>query len=198
MSEYLSTAEKKTIFFLGIFGVIGLVLMLINNTTNASDEKITVSHAKVEKQAETIIVHVEGAVKKPGVYQLEKGDRLMDLMHLAGLREDADRTRINLARKLRDEEKVMVFSTKDKENASFLNSTQFQASVFALGPQQIDINRARISELEALPGIGPKLAASIVQFREKNGSFKSPVDLMSVPGIGQKRYEALRDQIVVW
>ena len=198
MSEYLSTAEKKTIFFLGLFGVIGLVLMLINNTTNASDEKITVSHAKVEKQAETIIVHVEGAVKKPGVYQLEKGDRLIDLMHLAGLREDADRTRINLARKLRDEEKVMVFSTKDKENASFLNSTQFQASVFALGPQQIDINRAWLSELETLPGIGPKLAASIVQFREKHGSFKSPDDLMSVPGIGQKRYEALRDQIIVW
>ncbi|HSE41443.1 MAG TPA: helix-hairpin-helix domain-containing protein [Acidobacteriota bacterium] len=61
----------------------------------------------------------------------------------------------------------------------------------------VNINTATQSELESLPGIGPSLAKKIIEFRQKNGGFKNPSDLMAVQGIGEKKFEQLKSLISV-
>lgn len=63
--------------------------------------------------------------------------------------------------------------------------------------EKVDVNKAEALELQSLPGIGPALAERIIQHREKNGPFKRPEDLMNVPGIGEKKFETLKDKITV-
>jgi len=79
-----------------------------------------------------------------------------------------------------------------------LNHMAFaQAAASKEAGKQVNINTANQAELESLPGIGPSLAKKIMDFRQKNGQFKSPSDLMAVPGIGEKKFEQLKNLITV-
>lgn len=116
-------------------------------------------------------VCVGGAVMSPGWYPLEEGDSIGDVISMAGgVTSDADPTRV----------KLYVFESGD-----------------VVEPQQISINRAEDWLLEALPGIGPALAQSIIQYREQHGPFVMIEELMMVPGIGEAKYDGLKDLITV-
>jgi competence protein ComEA len=79
-----------------------------------------------------------------------------------------------------------------------LNQFAFaQTAAKETGKSPVNINTAGQSELERLPGIGPSLAKKILDFRQKNGPFKSPNDLMAVTGIGEKKFEQLKNMITV-
>jgi len=143
------------------------------------------------EEAHEIMVHISGQVYNPGVVVLESGARLIDAVNLAGgLKKDADIDKINLAKKLSDEEKIYI----PKIGEEYVEVTESGGSKDSSG--KIDINTCSKEELLALPGIGEVLADRIIDYREKS-KFKSIEDIMNVSGIGKGRFEDIKDLIIV-
>ena len=147
-----------------------------------------------------LYVHVVGEVKTPGLYVLDSGARLVDLIALAGgFTRQADQGSVNLARTLTDGEQVFVLNRAAMGSAnagvSSLNSSTGQIS--ALPGGRISLNRASESELESLPRVGPALAQRIVDWRTANGGFKNLTDLLKVAGFGDKMFAAIKSQVTL-
>ncbi|MBC7324017.1 MAG: ComEA family DNA-binding protein [Moorella sp. (in: Bacteria)] len=167
------------------------------------------AEAAKNQAAQEILVHVAGAVEKPGVYRLPRGSRVHDAVALAQALPEADLDALNLAAPLADGQKVTVPGRPKAlsgANAGAGPSMGGQApgAAAAAGRSSpfappsgslININTAGKAELESLPGIGPSLAERIIEYREKNGPFLSPEDIKNVSGIGEKRYEQIKDKI---
>ena len=136
-----------------------------------------------------VTVHVTGAVVRPGVYQLDAGERVQTAIERAGgATADGDPDAINLAAVVVDGARIYVPAVGEPVPAADIGAESVPS-----GP--VDVNRASITELERLPGIGPATAAAIVTERERNGPFPNVDDLQRVPGIGPARLEALRDLV---
>ena len=155
-----------------------------------------------------IVVHVIGAVVSPGVVVLADGARVADAIAAAGgAASDADTEQLNLARVLDDGEQVRVPHAGEQlaapdpgpspPGASGGGAAAGSSGGSTPGGGVVNINTAGVSELEALPGIGPALAARIVEYRDGHGPFASVDDLTDVPGIGPAKLEALRSQATV-
>lgn len=151
-----------------------------------------------------VIVHVVGAVRRPGVYELASGARVADAVALAGgLGPRADAAAINLARPVTDGEQIWVPARGQAPPAASGNGdgaggrSGGAPSGGGSSGGKLNINLASEKEFEALPGIGPVLAERIVQYRTDNGPFAAVKDLMKVPGIGQKKYASLEPHITV-
>lgn len=130
-----------------------------------------------------IVAYVSGAVRAPDVYQLPVGARVKDLVLAAGgLSDDADIERINLAAPVADGQHVRVPWHGD--GTTGVEATPEERSASAGSGQLLDLNRATVAELDALPGIGNVLANRIVEWREREGPFQSVNDLGKVEGIG--------------
>ena len=188
------------------------ILASTSETTNAmtnSSENFTAENGapfseEVREAAppQVIMVHVEGKVERPGVYQLEEGDRVIDAVEMAGgLRPEADRKRVNMAQILRDEMFLYV-PQQGEESEMEINFANAMDNTNASGnsPGQgslVNINIADAGTLETLPGIGPVLAQRIIDHRQQSGNFSRIEDLMDVTGIGDARYRDVRDRITV-
>lgn len=136
-------------------------------------------------------VHVVGAVRRPGVYQLTQGARVADAVDAAGgLLPDAVVAGVNLARVVTDGEQILVPDEDTPVAGPPLAGT---APGSAGGTGLVDINSATAEQLDTLPGVGPSTADKIVADREANGPFASVEDLGRVSGIGPKKIEALKD-----
>lgn len=148
----------------------------------------------VEDEPVRLLVHVDGAVNAPGVYELLGGSRVNDAVSAAGgLREDAETTAINLAAKLTDGEKIHVPAVGEPATTTPVEQDGLGASDAA----PININTADVAELDELPGVGESTARAIVEDREANGPFATPEDLMRVSGIGEKKFAKLEAMICV-
>lgn len=132
----------------------------------------------------TVTVHVAGAVATPGIVRLPDGARVVDAIAAAGgARADADPDQLNLAARVADGERVLVPVRGQPVAAST-----------ATGPApggRLHLNGATVEQLDALPGIGPTLAAAILRARDARGGFRSTADLAAVPGIGDARLAQL-------
>ena len=148
-----------------------------------------------EDDPAVLVVHVDGAVAAPGVYELAEGTRVNDAIAAAGgLAEGADTSSINLAAGVLDGEKVYVpLEGEDAPAAAEAGA----ASGAEDTPAPININTATIEELDELPGVGEATARAIVEDREQNGPFSVPEDLMRVSGIGEKKFAKLEGRICV-
>lgn len=140
-----------------------------------------------------VLVHVAGAVIRPGVYELWAGARVRDAIDAAGgPSESADWNALNLAAVVVDASRVYVPVVGEALPAAPVLGSDGAGAVRS-GP--IDVNRATAAELDELPGVGPATAAAIVTERERNGPFAGVDDLDRVPGIGPAKLEALRDLV---
>lgn len=154
-----------------------------------------------EKNKNEIMVDLKGAVAKPNVYQISSDERLVDLIRQAGgFTDQADQKSINLSAKLKDEEVIYVpkvgeSSSSESTDSPTGSSVSNQISTTS-GPK-ININKADLTELQKLTGIGQKKAQDIIDFRMKNGDFKSIEDLGKVSGFGDKTLEKLKDEISI-
>jgi competence protein ComEA len=137
-----------------------------------------------------LAVYITGAVVAPGVYYLPEGSRVEEaLLAAGGATAEADLDRVNLARRLHDEEQVYVPEVGEE------NPLAPSGSVSGEGP--ININAASAAELETLPGIGPTLAQRMVEYREAHGPFGAIEDTMNVRGIGEGLFSDIRELITV-
>lgn len=181
----------------------GLVLMgslclgcTLGRANSAPPIEIAVPTSTALPTAAPIVVHVVGAVARPGVYTLPAKSRLVDAVNAAGgLAPGADPERINLADFLRDGGQVYVpfLGTPLPPSPTPLNAPLPPGSEARL----VNINTATAAELEALPGIGPAYAGRIIAYREAHGPFKAPEEIMQVQGIGPARYEQIAPYITV-
>ena len=154
------------------------------------------------KSAAFILVHVSGAVKKPGVLRVPQNARVQDAVKLAGgASEKADLNALNLAQKLSDGEQVLVRARGEivaldaAATSTPVIGDQRSTSSVKRPARPVRINAASLAELQTLPGIGPKTASQILAQRAKK-PFRSLEDLDEVKGLGPKKLEKLKPFVV--
>jgi competence protein ComEA len=139
--------------------------------------------------APKVVVHVAGAVRRPGLYRLTDGSRVADAIARAGgATRRADTAAVNLAAPLADGSQVLVPSRPVAGQASDIPAA-------GAVPAKVSLASATLEQLDTLPGIGPVTAHRILDHREANGPFRSVDDLDAVPGIGPARVEQLRELV---
>lgn len=147
-----------------------------------------------DEKDKTCYVYVCGAVKAPGVYPLPQGSRVYEAVELAGgLTEEAGDTAVNQAEPVTDGQMIRV-PTAEEVNSGLADRT---VSREPETDGRVDLNTASASELMELPGIGQSKADGIIDYREKNGGFQSPEDLMKVDGIKEGVYNRIKERIKV-
>jgi competence protein ComEA len=144
-----------------------------------------------------LIVDVTGAVRRPGVFEFQPGDRVIDAVERAGgARDNADLTLLNLAAPLTDGQQILV-PKKGATTASVPGTTGGVPGSAGGTGGLVNINTADEATLETLNGVGPVLAAAIIQYRTEHGPFASVDQLDEVSGIGPATLEDLRSQVTV-
>jgi len=149
-----------------------------------------------------ITVHIAGAVKTPGVYQFRVGARINDgVVAAGGATAQADLDSVNLAMLLSEGEQIYIPKRNDKPHIivqpRFTSSNNLNSSNSATNNElqiSININTATAIELEQLAGVGPSTAKAIIEFRQKNGGFKTVEDLLNVRGIGPAKLSEILPQ----
>ena len=133
-----------------------------------------------------LLVHVVGAVRHPGVYQLADGARARDAVTAAGgATKRAELEGLNLAAPVADGDQVVV---PVRGQASHAAATPGKPAI-------VRLNQAEVAALDTLPGIGPATAQRIIAWRDEHGPFGTIEDLLDVPGIGEAKLAAMRDLI---
>ena len=192
----LTPQERNVAIFLVITLAVGSGVLFFRGGRFREDKVALVKAVpKNETNEEVIMVHLAGAVFQPGLYRVKKGSRLGEVLQDKNLKAQADISNINLARPVSDGERIFIplKSTavqKDSGNSSVSLHTNSQSHL-------LNINQAEAFELSALPGIGQVLAGRIVEHRKQFGPFKTKEELKKVRGIGEKRFEKIKDLISV-
>lgn len=184
-------------------------LLLYENELEKNEEKkeeITNKQEKIE-DVEIILVHITGQVKNAGVVELQKGARVIDAVNKAGgFTEQADTEEVNLAYELSDgiqiyiPEKSEVNNDSEREyiTTSSGNNVVMEEKIMKDSNNTlININEATQTELETLPGIGPSIALKIISYREQEGEFLTIEDIKNVSGIGENKFENIKELICV-
>ncbi len=204
----ISKKQKIILIFLGIVAIIGIAYYsyvsskeenLNVSDTNELEVENSSNEVDVEAEENKIKVHISGAVKNEGVYELEGDARIIDAIEKAGgTLEIADMKNVNLASKLEDGMKIYI----PKQGEEVTNSNQEVEENIALGNTskesskgKININKASKEELNTLPGIGESTAEKIINYRKEHKSFKSIEELKEVKGIGDAKFEEIKDLV---
>lgn len=164
------------------------VVLLFPRDGGAGDRRSFPVSTPAGSEGTTLKVYIAGAVQQPGVYALNHGDRIDDLLRLAGgPAPDADLEAINLATRLRDAQQVVIPRLGDESNAG------------ASPPSGalLNINTASKALLESLPDIGAVRAQRIIESRAQDGPFREPRDLVTRKIITERTFSKLRDRIAV-
>ncbi len=192
---------KIGIIALLIIGILTIGIYIYK--TAKTDEYVYYEEAETDDNQEkeenvinTIVVHITGEVNYCGVVVLNEGARIVDAIEAAGGQtNEADLNRINLAYVLSDGEKVYVPNKNDEEVEQYV--TTGEGTISESAQEIININTASAEELQELPGIGEATANKIVAYRTENGKFTDIEEIKNVPGIGDSKFEGLKDMITV-
>lgn len=179
---------------------------ILENTTNEDSKQE--SSEKEQEEIIYIMVHVTGCIKNPGLVKLKEGSRIADaIASSGGATSLADLSQINLAYILEDGQKIYIPSHEDASSTSSEYVTSDpgekvleESSLSTLSSKvstPININTAPQTELETIPGIGPSTALKIISYRKENGPFKSIEDIKNVKGIGDAKFEEIKNSICV-
>lgn len=176
-----------------------------NTTINASIEESKNDIEEKENKEEPkemgtgIFVHIDGWIQNPGVYEIKENDRVNTIIEKAGgLKEGASIKSINLAARLSDGDKIYI---PNREEEKQTETTEVKGNntgtVKITKNSKININKASISELKQITGIGESTANKIIDYRDNVGKFKKIEDIKEVKGIGDSKYESIKDKITI-
>ena len=191
-----------------------MLLTVVMYVVKSNDNNMEEIEAKNEeileevKEKNQIIVHVTGQVKNSGVVSLEEGARVVDAIEAGGGETDeADLSSLNLAYMLSDGEKIYVpnkeETSQESQEREYItsakdNSEQSENGAKSTGTNfKININTAKQEELTQITGIGESTAKKIIEYRTQNGKFKSIEDIKNIPGIGDSKFNAMKEEITV-
>ena len=172
------------------------------------DENLNMDNSeKINTVNKKITIFISGEVKSPGVVELYNEDRLMDgVKKCGGVTDEADMNRINLAMKISDEghyiipkigEEIENVKDKGKETVNQTQNLNDNKSEQNKENNNININNASLLELDSLPGVGEVTAQKIIDYREENTKFKSIEEIKNVKGIGENKFNNLKDYISI-
>ena len=197
--ESWSLAVKGAVIAGVLLLLVGVGGLLPKKEEAVEESEAVVTTVLAEKTEESttqeavIFVDIKGEVKKPGVYQMKVGDRVKDALDAAGgLTAEADSQKVNLAQRVEDQMVIVVPKVGEEAEAIPAGATSKEVSKEG----KVNINTATVEELKTLKGVGEKKAEAIIEYRKKNGSFKTKEDLMKVRGIGKKLFESFEERIV--
>lgn len=171
----------------------------IEKISNIIEEDQEVDDNIIENK---IVIHITGEVEEEGVIELEKGARISDAIEEAGgTTEEADLSNVNLAYSLSDGQKVKIPNINEKDEEIIVVEEKAGDNIIIEGnkskEEKININKAAQTEIETLPGIGPSTALKIITYRNEHGKFKNIEDIKNVSGIGDSKFENLKEYICV-
>lgn len=178
-----------------------VVMYVVKSNDNNMEEIETKNEEILEevKEKNQIIVHVTGQVKNSGVVSLEEGARVVDAIYSAGGENvDADLNKLNLAYILNDGDKIYVPKKEDTQTEYITSGAGENVSSNATQSSDskiININTATVDELSTLSGIGKAIAERIVAYRMQNGKFENIEDIKNVTGIGDSKFNNIKDEI---
>lgn len=228
MIDFIKKYWKYLVCILAFLITILFAYFYYQNNNSVSTPPVKKLSLTTEKEeVNTVFVDIKGAINAPGVYELDNGKRVIDVINLAGgLREDADTINLNLSKKIVDEAYIVVY-TKDEiynykknnqdnskiecasfecvcpnknNNACIVNDNLIQNTEkkdTISVNAKISINSASKEELMTLNGIGEAKADAIINYRKENGLFKSVEDIKNVSGIGDTVYDKIKDNITL-
>ena len=218
--------DKIRYILLSIIIILELIVisfLVFDNDTKeciSNNEVVPVLEEKEETNEEEIVpkikVDIKGAVKKAGVYELDEGSRVSDIIKLAGgLKSNASTKYLNLSKKLEDEMVIKVYTENQIKNMNITYKVQEECKcptediticagsnvitngTGSIGTNKVSINKASKEELMTLSGVGESKAEAIIEYRNKNNGFKSLEELMNVSGIGEAAYNKIKDFITL-
>ena len=208
--------RKQKIIVIAIAGIVAIAIMYFIYNKNQLKEDINIEDEILVNNVITnenntnddiVIIHITGSVKNPGIVKLKEGSRIEDAIESAGgLTENADITKVNLAYVVEDGTKIKIPSASEEDigDEDIIDSKSGDNIIIEENAvpsnnstQTININKATEKEFETLPGIGPSLASKIIEYRNQNGKFGSIEDIKNVNGIGDNKYEKIKDLITV-
>ena len=208
--------KKQKIIVIAIAGIVAIAIMYFIYNKNQLKEDINIEDEILVNNVITnenntnddiVIIHITGSVKNPGIVKLKEGSRIEDAIESAGgLTENADITKVNLAYVVEDGTKIKIPSASEEDigDEDIIDSKSGDNIIIEENTvssnnstQNININKATEKEFETLPGIGPSLASKIIEYRNQNGKFGSIEDIKNVNGIGDNKYEKIKDLITV-
>ena len=174
-----------------------------NDYTTKNDNTI---HSEKNK----ILIHISGSVINEGIQELDEGSRISDAIEKSGgLKEDADISKINLAFIISDGMKIYIPSINDTDEPKEDNTTEYITKESGVSTitnmpdlnnkniEKININNADIKQLQTLPSIGESTAQKIIEYRNENGKFNSIEEIKNVKGIGDSKFEKIKEYISV-
>lgn len=169
----------------------------LEKTSNAEEQE----DEEKDKEEEKIIIHITGEVEEGGVIELEKGARISDAIEEAGgTTEEADLSNVNLAYSLSDGQKIKIPNINE-ENKETIVEEKAGEDIIIEGnkseEEKININKATQTEIETLPGIGPSTALKIINYKKEHGKFNNIEEIKNVPGIGESKFENIKEYICV-
>ncbi len=193
------------------------VIYKINNINKKIDTKVVLNKEEKNENksdnVEYVIVDIKGEVTTPGVYELIKGSRVIDVINEAqGLTSNANTRYINLSKTLEDGDAIVIYSNQEIEQASKeekievttpcvcedVNNACIENNINNSETNgKININTASIEQLTTLTGIGDAKAKAIIQYREENGNFNTIEDIMKVSGISENIFAKIKENITV-
>lgn len=167
--------------------------------TIENDIAIVDTTKNTEQEISKIKIHITGEVKNSGIYELDEGSRIFDIIEKAGgITPEADLSKVNLAYQISDGQKIIIPSIKQEASGNYIIENSGENVVQEekdSKDSKININTASVSELIALPGVGKSTAEKIINYRNQNGKFKNIEDIKNVSGIGESKYNQLSGYI---
>ncbi len=200
--------KQKIILILAVSCIIAFIGFYIIKRTGENKytsleiiEDNEIIEEDIEEANNSIIVHITGEIKNQGIVEIEEGARIADIIEEAGgVTEDADLSKVNLAYQVEDGQKIYIPNKNDDEDIEYITEDAGGEEIISgedSKSEKVNINTATQTELETLSGIGPSTALNIIEYREENGKFETIEDIKNVPGIGDAKFENIKDSIYV-
>ena len=203
--EILSKKQKIIVVILIIFMCLIIGYYFINKTQkNDYSELETIAEEKEQEEEiideDKIVVHITGEVENEGIIELEKGARISDAIEKAGgTTEEASIADVNLAYSLKDGQKIKIPNINEEDEQ--IIKEEAGEDIIIEGDnkkeEKININTANQTELETLSGIGPSTALKIINYKKEHGKFNNIEEIKNVPGIGESKFENIKEYICV-